>query len=285
MPYRLAVGGAIMGLVLIMGFASVIGMSVGVAILFFLIYFAISFAVTRMRAEFGPPAHDLHDAGPGRMMTSSFGTAALGPHNLSMFALFYWMNRAYRSHPMPHQIEGFKIGERAALNSRSLVWAMMLAALIGAIAGMWSMLHIGYHYGMQSGHVLGPGVHFGWEPYHRLGAQLQSPGNAQFGATVAMGIGVGFTLLMLFMRTRFLGWPFHPVGYAVSSSWSMCLLWMPLFIAWLVKLVILRFGGLRLYRQALPLFLGLILGEHIVGGIWSLIGIFGGFKTYVFWPY
>ena len=68
-------------------------------------------------------------------------------------------------------------------------------------------------------------------------------------------------------------------------TWSMSLLWMPLFIAWVVKLVILRFGGLRLYRQALPLFLGLILGEHVVGSIWSLIGIFGGFKTYVFWPY
>ena len=48
--------------------------------------------------------------------------------------------------------------------------------------------------------------------------------------------------------------PFHPVGYAVSSSWSLSLLWLPLLIAWIIKSVLLRYGGLRAYRQAMPFF-------------------------------
>ena len=285
MSYRWASIGALVGMIALISFISSLGMSVPVAILFFVIYFAISFAVTRMRAELGPPAHDLHDAGPDRMMTSAWGTEALGARNLTLFSVFFWLNRAYRGHPMPHQLEGLKIGERSHLDTRGLIWAMMFAGFIGAIAGMWGMLHIGYHYGMATGNVLGPALVFGREPYNRLGSWLTSPQPANTAATAAMVIGAVFSLGLLFLRTRFLGWPFHPVGYAVSGSWSMHLLWMPLFIAWLIKLLTLHFGGLRLYRRAMPFFLGLILGEHIVGGGWSLIGVIGGFKTYVFWPY
>jgi hypothetical protein len=78
--------------------------------------------------------------------------------------------------------------------------------------------------------------------------------------------------------------PFHPVGYAVSSSWSLSLLWLPLMVAWIVKLCILRYGGLRAYRQALPLFLGVILSECVVGSLWTIYGIATGNPTYAFWP-
>jgi hypothetical protein len=105
------------------------------------------------------------------------------------------------------------------------------------------------------------------------------------GSATAIGVGIAFSLSMLGIRSTFPKWPFHPVGYAVSSSWSMNLLWMPMFIAWVVKGLILRYGGLRLFRLWLPFFLGLILGEYVTGSIWSLGGILTGRNTYVFWPY
>ena len=45
------------------------------------------------------------------------------------------------------------------------------------------------------------------------------------------------------------------MGYAVSSSWSLNIIWLPLLIAWILKLLMLRYGGLKLYRDLLPLFL------------------------------
>ncbi len=61
-------------------------------------------------------------------------------------------------------------------------------------------------------------------------------------------------------------------------------LWMCMFIAWLIKLVILRYGGLRSYRKAVPLFLGIILGECVMGSVWTIIGIALNTQTYAFWP-
>ena len=59
--------------------------------------------------------------------------------------------------------------------------------------------------------------------------------------------------------------PFHPLGYCIGPGliWH----WSPFFIAWLLKLVILRYGGLRFYRRALPFFLGLVLGDYVLGAL------------------
>ena len=55
---------------------------------------------------------------------------------------------------------------------------------------------------------------------------------------------------------------------------------MPFFVAWLTKLVVLRHGGLKFYRQTLPFFLGLVLGDYTLAAIWSLIGVIWGIPTY-----
>jgi hypothetical protein len=47
--------------------------------------------------------------------------------------------------------------------------------------------------------------------------------------------------------------------------------------------MVLRYGGLRLYRQVLPLFYGLILGESVIGCGWPIVGLITGMPTYSFW--
>ncbi|MGB9587144.1 MAG: DUF6784 domain-containing protein, partial [Armatimonadota bacterium] len=59
---------------------------------------------------------------------------------------------------------------------------------------------------------------------------------------------------------------------------------MCMFIAWLIKLLLLRYGGLKLYRNAMPLFLGVILGECVMGSLWTIIGIALNIQTYAIWP-
>lgn len=279
--------GALVGLLLggaaVMAFALSGGLSWGAAAAFFGFYFALSTAIARMRGEMGLPAHDLMASGPETMMVSVLGPDLLGPRNLTMFSLLWWMNRAHRSHPMPHQLEGLEIGRRQRVAPGPLVGAILLAGLAGAVAGIWGMLHIGYTQGM--GLVPSDASYFGLEPYARLAAWLTYPREPDLGAAAAIGFGHGFTLLLLALRARFVWWPFHPIGYAVSSSLSMHLLWLPMLGAWLLKGALLRYGGLRLYRQAVPFFLGLILGDFVVGGGWSLVGTFLGLRTYRFWSY
>jgi hypothetical protein len=85
------------------------------------------------------------------------------------------------------------------------------------------------------------------------------------------------------MRLRFPAWPFHPLGFAVTASWEINLLWMPLFIAWAFKSLLLRYGGLKGFRNSLPFFFGLMLGQFFVGSIVNIIGIAMDLPTYQFW--
>jgi len=71
------------------------------------------------------------------------------------------------------------------------------------------------------------------------------------------------------MRARFWWWPFHPLGYALCASWTMIVFWFPVLIAWILKTLIARYGGMRLYTRARPFFLGLILGEFSMAVLWT----------------
>ena len=60
------------------------------------------------------------------------------------------------------------------------------------------------------------------------------------------------------------------LGYALSGSWTLIVFWFPCLIAWLCKVLILRYGGMRLYVWARPFFLGMVLGEFTMAVLWTL---------------
>ena len=98
--YRTAGIGVFVGFILIMAFCLKAGMSLWFAGLFFALYFAMSITITRIRAELGPPAHDLYNAGPDLLLTDALGTRRIGNRNLSVMSLFFWLNHlSYRAHP------------------------------------------------------------------------------------------------------------------------------------------------------------------------------------------
>ena len=41
-----------------------------------------------------------------------------------------------------------------------------------------------------------------------------------FYATGGIVFGLLFSTLLMFMRARFFWWPFHPIGFVVSSDWG-----------------------------------------------------------------
>lgn len=133
--YRTVVVGLIVVLIFLVLFCYYGGANIGVMLAFFIIYYMISIAITRMRAELGTPVHDLHHSGPDEILTRLFGTRGLGRNNLIMFSMFWFINRAYRSHPMPHQLEGFKIIEKTNMSMHRLIFALILASVLGALAG------------------------------------------------------------------------------------------------------------------------------------------------------
>ena len=280
---RLCIVGAATGTSGMMFFCHVVGMSPLFAFGYVLIYLALSLTITRIRAELGPPAHDMYGAGPDHVLPTIFGSRAFAPKDLGALTMFYWLNReSYRSHIMSHQLESQKIVREAKLEAGKLWAATYVAALVGAVSVMWIALHFAYQHGAAAS-MRGPARWFATEGFNRLNQWLSTPTERNVPGIVAMCIGFVFSIGLLFARTRWVWFPLHPVGYAVTSWWALHLFWLPIFIAWATKVLMLRYLGLSGYRRALPFFIGLVVGEYFVGTGWQLAGLIGGFKAYAFW--
>jgi len=266
--------------VLLLFFCVKAGLTLWAAGIFLALYFSISIAITRMRAELGTPVHDLWYAGatgPDTIMVNIFGTKRLGPANLTTMGLFYGFNRDYRNHPQPHQLEGFKMAELIVVKSKSIFIATIFAIVLGSFGSF--LLYLIMTYRMPEAH----GLHVGREAFTRLQWWFNSSAGTDYPGVGFMGMGFAWTTIFMFLRTRFLGWSLHPLGYALSGSWSMNLIWFSLFLSWLIKWIVLKHGGLKAYREDIPFFLGLILGEFVMGSVWMIIGVLGNSQTYAFW--
>jgi len=281
MSYRSAAFGALAGVAALVLFFHKIGLSPLWAVLAFAIYFALSVAVARMRAELGPPVHDLYMMGPHATIPVAAGTQNVAASDLTGLLFLEWFNRAYRGHPMAIGMESMKMAQMLRANQQKFFVAIMISGLVGGISTFWIYLHRAYQVGTATGFWLG--TQLGGEPFYRLESWLRNPQPADQSASAAMVFGFGLCVFLGIMRTRIVGWPLHPIGFALASDWSMNLVWVPILLAWVLKVNILRFGGLRLYRQATPLFYGLILGQMVIGSAWTFVGIIFNTQTYCFW--
>jgi len=82
----------------------------------------------------------------------------------------------------------------------------------------------------------------------------------------AVFLGIGGLLMagLIYMRYRFVWWPLHPVGLAISGHYLARRTSFTTFLAWLIKFVMMKVGGPTVYRKSRPLFIGLLVG-YILG--------------------
>ena len=284
MRYRTAIIGFGLSSMVLLFFAKYAGMKPEVAVAFFAIYLTLVVMITRIRAEFGFPVHDMHDTGPDQTLTRLLGTVPLDRPTEGAFAMFWWLTRVFRSNPMPHQMEAMKIAGHEGAAQRSMLRAVMVAGMIAVPVCFLVYLNGFYHYGAATANFNGWATGFGREAFGRLEKWILSPVEADFGEKSATVFGFGFALLLAMLRRQFAGFPLHPLAYAVAPSWGVMNLWLPIMIGSWCKAGVLRGSGLRGYRKATMLFFGLMLGEFAVGCSWTLYGLAKGISTYDFWP-
>ena len=83
--------------------------------------------------------------------------------------------------------------------------------------------------------------------------------------------GAGEVILLSAMRSWLSWWPLHPVGLAFQRTIGVRVFGFSAFLAWLIKLIVLRIGGISFYRRSQPLFLGLLVGYVAMIGISSVV--------------
>ena len=66
------------------------------------------------------------------------------------------------------------------------------------------------------------------------------------------------------LRARVQWFPLHPLGLAFQYTFGTWLYWFSLALVWLIKLILLRFGGIGAYQAGKPFFYGLAFG-YVIG--------------------
>jgi hypothetical protein len=285
MSYRLACFGGLAGLLAATGLFAWLGLPFWVALAFFVLYFLFQLTITRIVVEAGAGWHFAPTFNPHEILFSVHGTGGFGPRGLTLLAYLSWIDLDYRDSPMPHQLEAMKLAQGTGAPMRRLFWSLLLAAVLGALAAYWANLHIYYQNGAATAKVRPWLTTVGQAPFRQLRSWIANPRPPDTTSLeVALG-GFGVVTLLGLARQRLLWWPFHPIGYALGNTQSMDYMWMPFFIAWACKTAILHFGGMRLYRQTVPFFLGLLLGDYVVPALWFFFGWIMGIQMYMVFPH
>lgn len=282
--YRTAYIALILSLLAMIIFSCKAGMTTGVAIFFIAILMAAAVVISRIRCELGFPVHDMHGMGSHSVMIRMMGPEHFTRPTLGAFTMLTWTGRAFRSHPMPHQLEGLKLAGNENRARRDMLIAILLAGLITIPICFWIYLDRFYTLGAATARVGIWGTMYGQEAFPRLEGWLNNPAHPMTERWFGMGAGGAIAFGLAIIRSRVIGFPLHPLGYAVANSWGMFNLWLPILIGSLCKAAVLKAGGLKSYRKATMFFFGLMLGEFIVGCTWTILGMVLGIRTYDFWP-
>ncbi len=94
------------------------------------------------------------------------------------------------------------------------------------------------------------------------------------GPLIGVGVGSAVTLLLAFLRTHFVGFWLHPIGYILANSYFCYMCWGSLLAAWVIKAVGLRLGGPRAVREKMTPFFGGIFVGCVVGMLfWDVVAL------------
>jgi hypothetical protein len=288
-PYSWAVVALVASVGGMLLFAVKAGMWLWTAALYFGLILLFALVYARARAEAGAAMVWLFPFYQHkRAVLNAFGSARLAAGgdwgNLTAFSGFMWMSRGYFQSMMAYQVEASRIATETRMRQRSMSLVLFLALLIG----LWGAygIHLGSYYKYGNNVLEGGTTQGGYRTMLARSEYLETAGYAlapkppDMLRTGMSGVGLGVCALLIAMRIVFLRFPFHPLGYAMVTSYGHPL-WGPFLLVWLIKTLVLRIGGMRLYRRLIPLFLGIVISHFFVAGvIWGSISIYNEMYRY-----
>lgn len=265
---RVAIVSAVISFAFIVVFITYL---LGVALLWTLIWvlaFVLSgLSFARIRGELALPRSSSVSMGHdyARVALDILGRDGVGPTNLAGISFFHGWNAVPTI--ISYGLESVTMAKDRRMSSSKILIVMLCALAFSFIAGMIMVLpsiydvggtNMTYHYSYSAN--VGFDFHLSWPHEARPLARYFMP----IGALVAIFLSV--------MRTRFIWWPFHPMGYLVGMDMDIGLhLWSSLFLVWLIKIIITRYGGHSLYQRLKRFFYGMLVFYAVLWTSWMLI--------------
>jgi len=269
---RISFWGGILTILSLIGWFVLQGMGLVTAVLLVCAFLMISLVATRIICQGGLAYFTLTTA-PMDGITTLFGAKMFAGANgllaaISQKVLFVDLRESL----MPTLLHAKKI-HHARRTPLLLFSGLVLTLIVSVLSSILAMMSLCYRFGIRE-------LDLEWanrttlnvyENAYRLITNPLPSGDWVYLFTAA---GAGIMLILVLCYQRFYWWPIHPIGYLTAYSSAMRILWVSFFLGWLFNAVCMKYGGVVLFRKMQFLFIGLIIGDLLMGGIWAIIGQF-----------
>ena len=266
---RTAVIGLMAGLACMVVWLTATGLSPTIAVLLVAGALIVYIGLGRIVCESGLPGCQSPMA-PQTFIMRGFHPDELGLRNMTGLGLStVWMGET-ATNMMNAVMHSLRLTSSEKGSFRGLPWAVAAAVAVGLAGSIWITMVLAYTHGginLHNWYYIGAAR---W-PFDYLTSVVLSP-EGSFAPRLAFTAGGGgFVAFLLLLRQRFVWWPLTPIAFPVSATYLINFHWFAILLAWMLKGLVLRYGGIRAYRAAVPLFLGLILGEFAAATLWVFI--------------
>ena len=210
------------------------------------------------------------------VVISTLGSSIIGAKGIAVLALTYPWQSEMRIFPMIAISNGLKLAETVRGPKRRLFWAMALALVISVIGATFMFIYVAYSHGgvnLQNFFMSG----LAQRPYVDLKVYFLEATYPNIRGLVFTGVGAAVEGFLITAQHRLHWWPLHPLGFIIGNGWLTQTIWFSVFLAWLLKYTIMKYGGMTRYLASRPFFIGVILGQATAAGLWLVInGLVGG---------
>ncbi len=271
MSYRAAVWCTILCWFMVTVYLHETGLTWFQAFCFTVVAIIVLYSITRVVCEGGVGfARSVYL--PSTFVANQFGSTALGPQGVAALGFtFVWIGDI-RTIAMTQAAQGMRLTD-GIKRRHPMIWCLLIAVVVALFGSLGTALVIGYKYGLFNCQPSWPVWRAGTVHWNQVARLIKTPYTTDPVTWVFMGIGSAVMYGLIFLRQRFAWWPVHYIGYPVSTSWPMRQVWFSIFLAWLIKSLILKFGTQRLYQRSRMFFLGMIFGAIATSGVWTIIGV------------
>jgi len=173
---------------------------------------------------------------------------------------------------MPSLMHASNITRRTA-NRRLIIGGIAITLIAGVTVSFVSMLALCYKFGVRE-------LQLDWATrttmavYENINSLIEAPVEPGHWVLVFSAVGALVMLALVICYHRIYWWPIHPIGYLTAYSSAMWKLWFSFFVGWLFNALCMRYGGVVLFKKLQFFFIGLIIGDFLMGGTWAIIGLF-----------
>jgi hypothetical protein len=262
--YRVAVIAFTVSALFVAGWCVASGMSVLVAVVFLVFVFIVWLGISRITIQTGLIS--------SRTIQAQFatyhavGVTNMTPSSIVGLAFTYTWHQDLKSALMAPMANATKLFEDLRGDRVRLAIAVAIAVVVVSGGSAYYAIASGYENGAYN---YGGGIYSDYvqSVYDRAVYYIRDPFALKRYLALWGLLGVATTGITALLRHLYPGFPLSPIGFASATTYPANQSVFSIFLAWAAKFVILRVGGISLYRKAAPFFYGLMLGYFVGVGL------------------